>query len=379
MSLDLPLFLNRDAIIFFLICFAILTVIIGICFVVIRSIFRFIKSLLKKKTEAHTIGGMISDKGEDLAVYVEELEESKKERARVQGKKQQGVVAPGPVVQYSQQVSGKQTKEEVQIDKEREWAEKKQKDIETDLGRLKDSKDSNVAEESFLERQAESEDDNGPSPKIKIPVAKRPTITSGAEGSSVPQAPIDGKNQATTPGKISTAKTNRIENFKKYDVKIDKGILPKSLEALAKVRASEKDLINNQTGNEKTSLKEKPEFIKESSKTNQKDKVKVLGQKDTSVFEGKGEISRANLREKLRKDSAILKAGREVGLNMSPVERAKLEKQVFSQSFGGNISKTDLKWGLKKLNDKLLNAKSPTEHAKIRKEIKFFKKIGGIK
>jgi hypothetical protein len=68
-----------------------------------------------------------------------------------------------------------------------------------------------------------------------------------------------------------------------------------------------------------------------------------------------------------------------VGLNLSPVERAKLVKEVFSPVLGSNISKTDLKLSIKKLNQKMLGTQDSAEHAKIRKEIKFFKKIGGIK
>ena len=63
---------------------------------------------------------------------------------------------------------------------------------------------------------------------------------------------------------------------------------------------------------------------------------------------------------------------------MSPLERSKLVKDI-PQVYGRNISKTDLKGSIKKLNQKMLGAKDSSEHAKLRKEIKFFKKIGGIK
>ena len=100
---------------------------------------------------------------------------------------------------------------------------------------------------------------------------------------------------------------------------------------------------------------------------------------DGSLLFGKGdEVSRLDLRQKLRSGKAF-QAERSVGLSLSPVERSKLEKQVFAQYLGGNISKTDLKFSLRKLNEKLSGAKNPAEHAKIRKEIKLFKKIGGIK
>jgi hypothetical protein len=104
------------------------------------------------------------------------------------------------------------------------------------------------------------------------------------------------------------------------------------------------------------------------------------GQEDESIFGGQPEVSRIKLENKMRTDPKIWRAARDSKLNISPVERAKLVKEVFSQTYGRNISKTDLKWGIKKLNQKLVDTKDkPAEHEKIRKEIKFFKKIGGIK
>ena len=61
---------------------------------------------------------------------------------------------------------------------------------------------------------------------------------------------------------------------------------------------------------------------------------------------------------------------------MSPEERVKLEKEALPQILGGNISKADLKYGLKKLNQKMASTKNVSERAKIRTKIKFFKKIG---
>jgi hypothetical protein len=96
------------------------------------------------------------------------------------------------------------------------------------------------------------------------------------------------------------------------------------------------------------------------------------------MFGGKGEISRRTLEHELRYDPKIWKASRQAGLTLSREERAKLVKETFSSAYGRNISKTDLKWGIRKLNQKMLGTKDTAEHAKIRKEIKFFKKIGGI-
>ena len=100
---------------------------------------------------------------------------------------------------------------------------------------------------------------------------------------------------------------------------------------------------------------------------------------DNTMFEGKPEVSRTHLEHEMRNDSKIWQAQRAVGLNFTAAERAKLVKDVFSPFYGRNISKSDLRQSINKLGKKLLDTKSSTEHAKIRKEIKFFKKIGGIK
>ncbi|MBS3065805.1 hypothetical protein J4229_02040 [Candidatus Pacearchaeota archaeon] len=129
-------------------------------------------------------------------------------------------------------------------------------------------------------------------------------------------------------------------------------------------------------------------FVKEQEKTSvfgdksAKERHSLSGaskkQSDNYFFGDKSEVSRIDLRQKLRKDVNIWRAQKQAGLNLSPIERVKLEKEVFSQALGRNISKTDLKWGVKKLNQKMLNAKDISEKGKLRKEIKFLKKIGGI-
>jgi hypothetical protein len=100
---------------------------------------------------------------------------------------------------------------------------------------------------------------------------------------------------------------------------------------------------------------------------------------DSSMFEGESGVSRTKLEHGMKADPKIWQASRQSGLNLSPVERAKLMKEVFSPALGRNISKTDLQWSIKKLNQKMLSTKDPQEHAKIRKEIAFFKNIANIK
>jgi hypothetical protein len=102
-------------------------------------------------------------------------------------------------------------------------------------------------------------------------------------------------------------------------------------------------------------------------------------EQDSSIFGGESEIPKIKLEHEMKVDTKIWKAAKQEGLTLSPVERANLVKEVFSPVFGRNISKTDLKWSIKKLGQKMSGTKDLQEHAKIRKEIKFFKKIGGIK
>lgn len=99
----------------------------------------------------------------------------------------------------------------------------------------------------------------------------------------------------------------------------------------------------------------------------------------SAVFKDESGVSRMKLEHELKTNPKIWQAGKSAGLNLSPLERAKLMKEVFSPTLGTNISKNDLKWSIKKLNQKMLGTKDPQEHAKIRKEIAFFKNIGDIK
>jgi hypothetical protein len=100
---------------------------------------------------------------------------------------------------------------------------------------------------------------------------------------------------------------------------------------------------------------------------------------NSSMFKGESEVSRIKLEHEMRTDKNIWKVGKEEGLTLNPTERAELVKEIFAPVYGTNISKTDLKQGIRKLNQKMMGTKDMGEHAKIRKEIKFFKKIGGIK
>jgi hypothetical protein len=96
------------------------------------------------------------------------------------------------------------------------------------------------------------------------------------------------------------------------------------------------------------------------------------------LFKEGPEISRRHLEHNIKRDPEFRKAARKAGLNLASKERSELVGDVFSRALGKSISKSDLKTSLRKLNRRMVGSHSSQEHAKIRKEIKFFKKIGGI-
>lgn len=98
---------------------------------------------------------------------------------------------------------------------------------------------------------------------------------------------------------------------------------------------------------------------------------------DKSIFSGKPEISRAELRQKLRYDPKIWKSQRDAGLNLNPSQRVDLEKEI-PQAYGGNISKSDLKKTILKMAAERASSMDPKKRESLRKEINFLKKIGGI-
>lgn len=97
------------------------------------------------------------------------------------------------------------------------------------------------------------------------------------------------------------------------------------------------------------------------------------------LFRGKKDVNRRKLEYEMRYNPKIWKAAKDSMLYLNRGERAKLIKEVFPSAYGRNISKTDLHQGIKKLDRKMRAAKTPKDHERIRKQIKFFKKIGGIR
>jgi len=246
--------------------------------------------------------------------------------------------------------SGKETPEE-EKDIVKIQRAKEQKDVAEGLSKLKSgsSAGQSTVESKMPSRGGDQDQEDNSRQKIIIPRAKR-----FQGGSSAPNVGAIEKNAFTTSrGVLQAAGPAETQNSK--------------------------NISNSQPGNNGNSMQGQISREKGSNYQIPGSKTKDNKTGDQSIFKGQKEVSRIKLEYELRKDPKIWQASKQVGLNMSPAERAKLVKQVFSSALGRNISKTDLNQSIKKLNQKMLDTKDQTQHAKIRKEIKFFKKIGGIK
>ena len=95
----------------------------------------------------------------------------------------------------------------------------------------------------------------------------------------------------------------------------------------------------------------------------------------STIFKKQEGPSRLELREIL-KDAYDKQAG--TGLKMDAIQRAKLEKKVFPSHYGANISKSDFKSGVTKLNRRIISEKDPEKKSEMRKEVKFLKRLGKV-
>jgi len=253
--------------------------------------------------------------------------------------------------------SGEEKKDAV-----KSYKEKEEKGVAEGLSKLKSGGSAGGDTlESKMPSRTGGQEEGDKFKEIKIPTPKRFTpnnVTPGAAGGT----PAGEIKIPTSSGVHSQPLT--YEKEKQEAAKIT--LQGQGRELVESMLGGKESVINSATGSLKIPVADKGAS---SQRTKQ----------DTSIFGGAPEVSRTKLETKMKTDTNVWQAARQTGLNLSPVERAKLVKEVFSSALGRNISKTDLKSGITKLNRKMLNSKDSTEHAKIRKEIKFFKKIGGIK
>lgn len=381
-------FTSPDNILFLSIFLVLFIIVLVIFFVILKKIVRMIRGLItrvfnvgakKAKTEQN-------DRGADLEVVVSELEKSKEERAKIEAIK----IAGGDFIRKPDTGEKKEQEEKKTVESQKEKTEKQ---IEEGLSSLKAE---STAEEGTLESKMPSTEENQPKEEgveeIKIPRAKVIGEQSSEEENNAiksqkgPESQPAGKGVVTGPENlksVGSAGGSVLARISNKTVKPEDNLkIPENLDLHGSSLIHEK---NKTEAVKRMPQLEEKELVEEAAPLKIEEPALGAGlssqqpAKDTSIFGGKSEISRSELRQKLKQDVGVFKAEKQTGLDMTPVQRAKLEKEVFSSALGGNISKADLKRGIKKLNEKLSGAKSSVEHARLRKEIKFFKKIGNVK
>ncbi len=370
MSFDLSLlnnvnFTSKDSLWFLAVFFIIIVIMFAILAVVIIKVIKIFKTLIKK------IFGINEKKAK--------VENNQNQKAK-SIQEEQSATVNAPVQKPAGDVNFKIGEKTVEgkSDARETFKEKEGKSIAEHLNKLQTDKDGNkeTLESKMPSRTGEKKEEGFSLGGIKIAKKKVfPTAEIQADG------PVkEAKNSATSTNEIrpdglvgGTGKKdifgNELSKKAKANAKARANASPFTT-APTNVAAAENAQIN--TSNDSQSQNNTPATTKKAGKN--------LGAKDTSIFEGQKEVSRIKLRHKLRYDPKIYQAQKDAGLyNLDRAARERLEKEVFAPVYGRNISKTDLNLSLKKLGRKLLDAKDPAEHAKIRKEIKFFRKIGGIK
>jgi len=395
-------FSNRETIIFLSVAFVLGIAVIFIISVVIKFIaelFAYISKRFFPKKKA------IADEGSDLNVVVSELEKSKEERVAMENQRMPADNMGSPMLKNGG--SKEIDLEQLEKDNKQIYIEKEQKDILSGLNKLKQDS-ANTNKETLASKMPSRLDSNDGADstahqKIEIPVSKKYNVPDASAAKNT--AEQTGRDVVGSLAKKGSDITKN-QNLKDESPLgfVAKGIAKEKAQDMVKEKAegyTEKDQTKVSSDLHGSGLVYGKEEIKAAKNSMQERRQgwlsKFLGgnsknkasdtsgdnstiAKDGTFFDGQQEISRVKLEYKMRKDPNIWKAARDVRLNISPVERSKLIKEVFSQAYGRNISRTDLKWGIKKLNQKLVDAKDrPEEHEKIRKEIKFLKKIGGVK
>ena len=390
MSIDFSIFQKNENLLFFLIYLLVVIIAVAVLGFVIFSIFRLLKSVFKKifpKNENDY------EYGENFEVVVPEVEKSRQERQKIAERQQEFGKGSthGPRMEYISAKSEK--KEELKKDQKLSFDEKEKKDIEEGLSALKKSA-----------KKGGQEEEQSVFSKIKIPRAKRFTHDDSAGGeksdtkerigsekdlsAESQEENFDEKEKKDMEEGLSALKKSGIKGYqKKGDA--EKKLADYRFDAIKEDSAIKNDRSGMLRGAE-IKIPKNNESVPESEGVHISSKLhdeigrpkadtsKIPG--DNSIFGGKSEVSRIALRQKLRNDPKIYKAQREAGLfNLDRITRAKLEKDIFPTAYGRNISRTDLKWNIKRLGREWSSAKDMKTKETLRKEIKFFKKIGGIK
>jgi len=238
-----------------------------------------------------------------------------------------------------------------------------------------------AVEESFINQNSAKEDVPEKDDKEKYEEKEQKNIAEGL--SRLKTVSLDGKETISSkmPSLSGEDKSEAADIDKKIVIPVVKkfqtqpvkaNVTPSSLKT--ENIASVKNTFNkSQTINKPETANNPAEIINEKIlKENNK------GNESSLMFGNKDEISRLELDRKLRRDPEIWKAQKDLRMNLTPMERVKLEKETFSSVYGKNISKKDLKVNIKKMGREWATTSDMKRKEVLRKELKFFKKIGGI-
>lgn len=263
--------------------------------------------------------------------------------------------------------------------------EKDQKEIAESLGSLKskDSKGNETLESKMPSRTEETpEDDYHQAIKIPrsrkfIPTAAAPMAAKAPEPEEKVSPSINGGATIQSSASIEKAQVQD-KNIPGQIFEQDKPPVSADNPATISIRKKKSFLETSQA--KELGIVQKPDFMEDTLSSHSGSKINSeKTQKDDSIFGGKEEISRIELDRKLRRDPKVWKAQKDLLLNLSPLERVKLEKETFAPVYGRNISKKDLRLNLRRMGLKMAGSQDAKEKQTLRRKIAFFKKIGGIK
>ena len=297
----------------------------------------------------------------------------------------------GVAIEMSASIKNPEEKKKETVESHKE---KEQKDIEGSLAAMKaqgskDVKNTDTLESKMPSRTEKPEEENNYEP-IKIPRRKilgGDSLQGSAADLKKPEIP--GLKMKSVSGEQGGGGRNEIElpaSSKIHDTSLfyDKDKIEAARKTLGDARSSGRNPQTQGTKRETTDnmpYKEGPENSIGEEDNGRAQKAMPNQQKNQNgiMFEGKPEVSRRELKYELKKDPKIWQINRDMRLNLSRSERASLVEDIFPTVYGSNISKGDLKKSVRKLGRKMMVTGDAKEHAKLKKEIKFFKKIGGIK
>jgi len=252
-------------------------------------------------------------------------------------------------------------KSQIEIQKEGE-----QESIQEGLNALKAKAPKYEGWHSQMPSRAE-QDVGQESTKIKIPVPKK-----SAEISE------ENTTRVQTPNTIVAKPPMQAD--RSASAIVAPGVAPDLTYLKKEYKQAEKAVPQEPEG---VIVSQKPDFMKNVPDMNdapekKQEIAKPVKGGGSILFGSKEEISRLDLQRVLRRDPRIWKAQRDLRMNLSPLERVKLEKEFFASLYGRNISKRDVKMNLRRMGKEWASTSDTKRKETLRKQIKFLKNISGV-